>query len=107
MRASTSIAVYHNEIKGSKENGQDSIILSAFVAFGKPATVRMIQAYLRIIGIDLEINVMSRSVNNLHSGKKREARIVLVLEDKCEVTGRTAQYYEPILKLGEQIKLFI
>ncbi len=106
MRASTSIAVYHNEIKGSKENNQDSIILSAYVAIGKPATARMVQKYLKGIGYDYESSTIARSTNNLHAGKIREPRIKWLMDDKCEVTNRTASYYEPFLKLGEQTKLF-
>jgi hypothetical protein len=106
MRASTSIAVYHNEIKGEKEDSQDSIILSAFVAINKPASARMVQKYLKDIGISLDINVVSRSVNNLHSPKDKEARIILFGACKCEVTGRTVNHYESILKLGTQTKLF-
>jgi hypothetical protein len=92
-----SIHAYHNEIKGAKETGQDAIILSAFVAFGRPATARMIQKYLRYLGRELEVNVMSRSVNNLHSSDP--ARLIKVKDEKCEITKRQATYYEPILKL--------
>jgi hypothetical protein len=91
--------VYHEEIEGVKEESQALTILSAFVAFGKPATARMIQKYLKDIDIELEVNVMSRGVNSLHSGKKMEPAIVWVCNDKCEVTNRVVSYYEPILKL--------
>jgi hypothetical protein len=110
--ARTSAIVYNSEIKGSKENGQDSIILSAFVAIGKPATARMVQRYLKGIEIEYEVNVMSRSTYNLHTDKMkgdqviRKARLKFVEDKECEVTGRTASYYEPILKLGEQTRLF-
>jgi arginine repressor len=105
MTAHSSIVTYHNEIKGSKENNQDSIILSAFVAIGKPATARMVQKYLKDIGIEYESSTIARSTNNLHAGKLRKPRIVFVMEDKCEVTKRTANYYEAILKLGTQASL--
>jgi hypothetical protein len=95
-----SIFVYNDEIKGKKENSQDALLLIAFVAFGRPATARMIQKYLReVMDKELEVNVMSRSFNNLHSGKKKPAKIIKVADDKCEVTGRQAAYYEPIIKL--------
>jgi hypothetical protein len=68
--ARTSAIVYNSEIKGSKENGQDSIVHSAYVAIGKPASVKMIQRYLAKIEIYLDINVVSRSVNNLHDPKE-------------------------------------
>lgn len=108
MRASTSIQVYHSEIKGEKENSQDALILSAFVAFGRPATARMIQNYLKSIDYNLEINVMSRSVNNLHKETEfKKAKIIFMYDGKCEVTGRQAKFYEPILKLENgQTKLF-
>jgi hypothetical protein len=105
-----SAKVYHGEIKGEKENGQDAIILSAFVAYGEPATARMIQKYLKVVmNRDLEVNIMSRSVNNLHP--KKPARLIrLDNPAKCLVTGRVVAYYEPILKLKKvdvngQIKL--
>lgn len=93
---------YNSLIRGDlKENGQDNIIHAAFVAFGRPATTTMIQEYLEKIGIKYSSGVMSRSVNNLHGGKdnKKEARIVKVGSDHCEVTKVKAAYYEAILKL--------
>lgn len=101
--SANSIKVYHEEIKGNKEESQANIILSAFVAIGKPATARMVQKYLKGIGIELEVNVMSRGVHDLHSPKGKEARITFVTDEKCEVTKRTAGYYEAILKLKENI----
>ncbi len=106
--ASTSIKVYNDEIKGSKENNQDSIILSAYVAIGKPASLRMIEEYLINIKRPLDINVISRSANNLHDPKEgKKAKIKWVEVKKCEVTGRRVNHYEPFLKLGEQTRLFI
>jgi hypothetical protein len=104
--AITSAITYHSEIKGEKENSQDNIIHSAYVALGKPASVKMIQEYLRGIEINLDINVVSRSVNNLHSPKKGKAKIVFVGARSCGVTGRTVNFYESILKLGSQISIF-
>lgn len=97
-----SINAYNSLIKGDlKENGQDNIILAAFVAFGRPATARMIQKYLKGTHIDYEVNIVSRSVNNLHGGKdgKKPKRIEKVVDDHCEVTGVKVAYYEAILKL--------
>jgi hypothetical protein len=106
---SSSSFTYHNEIKGSKENGQDAIILIAFVAIGKPATAKMIQKYLKDQDRDLEINVVSRSVNNLHSGEKKPAKIIEVFKGQCEVTKRNhVSHYEPInfkVDVNGQIKL--
>jgi hypothetical protein len=101
--SASSLESYHNEIKGGKENSQDSIILSAFVAIGKPASARMIQKYLKGIGINIDINVVSRSVNNLHSKSKK---IIFFEVLKCEVTGRNVNHCESILKLGQQLKAF-
>lgn len=95
----TSVINYHNEIKGKKENSQDSLILSAFVAIGKPATVRMIQRYLRGINIEMETSSIARSTNNLHTAEN--PKIVFFNAEKCDVTGRTANYYESILKLKQ------
>jgi hypothetical protein len=105
--ASTSIEVYHTEIK-YRENSQDRSILVAFSRIGKPATYRMVQAFLNGIGIDWEVNVISRSINNLKGSveKKRPVRIVWVKDDKCPVTGRKAQFYLPVEAVTNQQNLF-
>lgn len=99
--ANTSIVNYHNEIKGKKENSQDNLVLSAFVALGKPATCRMVQKYLRGIDYDLESSTIARSTNNIHSGKLKKPQIIFVGEFECEVTGRIANHYKSILKLKQ------
>lgn len=58
----TSIHSYHTEIKGKKEDSQDNIILNVIKEHG-PCTARMIQDKTR-----MEINCVSRSLNNLWPG---------------------------------------
>lgn len=87
----TSIHNYHNEIRGKKENSQDQIILKAIEKLG-PSTCRMIQKET-----GLEINVVSRSINNLWSGKNgRNVKIKSFGNSCCPITGRLAKVYSLI-----------
>lgn len=107
--ASTSIEVYHGEIKGKKENSQDKTILLAFNHIGQPATYRMIQALLKSMGIDWEVNVISRSINNLKGGVKQNKPILIewVMDDQCPITKRKSQFYQPIgIRNNNQLGLF-
>jgi len=84
----TSIYNYHNEIRGKKENSQDQIILKVIKELGK-ATAKMIQKKT-----GLEISSVSRSVNNLWSGKNgRNIEIEPIETGHCPITGRLAKFY--------------
>lgn len=87
-----SIEVYHSEIKGDKESSQDKLIYLALLQIGKPATMRMIQRHLKDRRIELEVNVMSRSMANLKEGKG-EFKIYWVVDGECEVTKRKAGFF--------------
>lgn len=87
-----SIEAYHSEIKGEKESSQDKIIFLALLQIGKSATMRMIQKHLKDRRIDLEVNVMSRSMANLKSGKG-EFKIYWVMDGECEVTKRKSGFF--------------
>jgi hypothetical protein len=83
----TSAKVYHDEIKGEKEESQDHVIYKAMQKFCNPVTARQIQ---KVTG--LEINVVSRSVNNLC---KKKEMIELYFTAKCPITGRKVAHYKP------------
>src|SRR6478752_2523879 len=86
--SSTSIHTYYNDIAGKKENSQDALILAAIDKLG-PCTARMIQKE-----VNLEINCISRSLNNLWSGNKgRPVMIFLNKVDVCPVTGKQVRFY--------------
>lgn len=83
--SANSIHVYHNEIKGTKENTQNELVLSKIKELCKPATARMLQP---VTG--LEINSLSRTLNNLCHKQKV---IEIMFSANCPVTGRKAAHY--------------
>jgi hypothetical protein len=98
--ASTSAIVYHTEIKGYKENSQDQIILKAMIRIGRASTMREIQEATRFEGEkELEINVVSRSLNNLRTKLKK-----IDFFDAVYKNRRVHHYY--LIELPVQTKLF-
>lgn len=91
----TSINVYHSEINGQTEDTQEKIIYLAMLQYGRPMTCRMVQRYLKERGFEYEVNVMSRSMSNLKSGKG-EYKIYFVVDRACEVTERIAGYFSTV-----------
>jgi transposase-like protein len=78
--------VYHEEIKGATEESQDDIIHKAIKKLCNPSSMRQIQ---RVTG--LEINVVSRSLNNLCQKKQ----IIEMVENlHCAITGRKVNHYK-------------
>jgi predicted DNA-binding helix-hairpin-helix protein len=75
--------VYHEEIKGTKEDNQDQIILKA-VKTCQPCTYRQIQAVT-----NMEVNVLSRSLNNC----KKKQLLEVYFSANCPITGRKASHY--------------
>jgi hypothetical protein len=75
--------VYHEEIKGAKENSQDKVILKA-IRTCQPCTYRMIQKVT-----NMEVNVLSRSLNNC----KKKEWIEVYFSANCPITGRKASHY--------------
>lgn len=101
MTSTTSINVYHEEIKGRKENSQDKIVLQTIQKLGT-CTGRQIQE-----STGLEINVISRSLNNLWTGK-RNNNVPLIekyFAAKCPLTGRKVFHFR-VVPQGVQTKLF-
>jgi hypothetical protein len=92
-----SIKVYHEEIKGDKENSQDLIIIKALKA-NQPCTAVALERVLP----QFKINVITRSLYNLRVIKNK---IEIDFSDKCKITGRKAAHYRVIPETG-QTKLF-
>lgn len=95
MVSITSIKVYNEEIKGTKECSQAEIVYKAILRFGRACTMREIQEETK-----LEINVVSRSLNVLRT---KENKIEYV--DDKDKNGRRVHYYFRKSQLGEQAKL--
>jgi DNA-binding MarR family transcriptional regulator len=79
-----SVKVYHEEIKGEKENSQDQIIVTAVKKFCNAVSMRQIQ---KVTG--LEINVVSRAVNSC----KKKKLIEKCFDAECVITGRRVSHY--------------
>jgi uncharacterized protein (DUF4213/DUF364 family) len=94
--ASTSIAVYHMEIKGEREDSQDKIILDAMIRIGRAAAMREIQEETIPL---MEINAVSRSLNNLRTKLKKIDFFDAVYK------GRKVHHYF-LIDLPVQTKLF-
>lgn len=92
--STTSKIVYNKEIKGKKEDSQDSIILKAMSKIGRACTMREIQ---ELTG--LEINVVSRSLNNLRT----KAQLIDYFD--ADFKGRRVHHYF-IKQVDQQTKLF-
>lgn len=71
--SATSIEVYNSEIKGRKEDSQNEIVFKALKKLGVGSIMRDIQQATKEFnnGKELEINVVSRSLNNLRVKHKR------------------------------------
>lgn len=79
-----SAKVYHEEIKGEKEESQDEVVRKA-VAMCQPCTYRQLQ---QVTGY--EVNVLSRSLNNC----KKKEWIEVYFSAKCPISGRKASHYK-------------
>lgn len=93
MISQISREVYHQHIKGSKEQTQNEIVLAFMRTQTRPMTIRMMNKYIK-----MEIVSLRRSVTNLTN----EGKLVVVKKAPCEVTKVTAGYY--VLK-SYQLKL--
>lgn len=88
MVSPNSKEVYHNEIKGTKEETQDEQILR-YVAELQPCTAIQIErAYPQF-----RINVITRSLYNL---REKKGLIEVAFSDKCKVTNRKAAHYKVV-----------
>jgi predicted transcriptional regulator len=87
--ADTSKEAYHKAIKGKTETFQDEIVFQAVCKYG-PCTSQKIAS---ITG--MAITSVTRSVNNLHTGKFNSgiARIKKDYKDKCGITQFNAWHY--------------
>lgn len=89
MVSQTSGKVYHEEIKGVKEDSQAEIVFKAIVRIGRACTMREIKDKC-----GLEINVVSRSLNNL---RVKENRIEYFDAD-ATVNGKTRRVHHYMVK---------
>lgn len=87
--------VYHNEIKGDKEESQDDIILNLLAKHQPCTAVQIEKVYPKF-----KINVITRALYNLREKKKL---IEVYYSAKCKITNRKAAHYRII---PQQIKLF-
>jgi hypothetical protein len=104
MRASTSIEVYHKEIKG-KTNWQNEIVLQAMKRLGKPSTANTIMEATVWFTKDqkpLKINIVTRVLVDL-----REKHHKVSFENKKEdKQGGRVVHHHYIIEVGKQATLF-
>lgn len=95
--ASTSAKVYKEEIKGAKEDSQAEIVYKAIVRIGRACTMREVQEYTKF-----EINVVSRSLNNLKKADKID-----YFDADANTKGKVRRVHHYMIKeIGKQISLF-
>lgn len=98
MVSSTSKEVFHNEIKGNKDNSQNKEVFAVIKSFGRACTMREIQEKS-----GLEINVVSRTLNNLRTKLK-----VIDFFDAVSSSGgkpRKVHHYF-IITMNGQVSIF-
>lgn len=93
-----STAVYHAQIKGKKEVGQNEKVV-AYLLNQKPLSIRMLHKVMRDDGYSIELVSLRRAVHTLH----KRGMLEITKDAPCEITGVTVSYYQlkPI-----QTKLF-
>jgi hypothetical protein len=84
--APTSIAIYHNKIKGSHENSQDALMYEAIKKI-QPCTARQVYNHIHC---SIEIGSVVRSINNL----KRKQLIEVATIKPCPISGNRCQHYQ-------------
>jgi hypothetical protein len=82
--------VYHEEIKGAKEETQDEQMLRIVKELEPCTAIAIEKAYPHF-----KINVITRCLNNLREKKKL---IEVYFSAKCKHTQRTAAHYRVIPK---------
>lgn len=95
--STNSIEIYNSEIKGSKEENQDEVILKALLK-EQPCTAVQLEKVLP----QFKINVITRSLYNLREKKKL---IEVYFTAKCKITNRKAAHYR-VIPTANQTKLF-
>lgn len=94
----TSIACFHDRVKGEKQRTQNAAVMDAIQLFGE-ATGRMVS---RRTGI--ENSDVARCLNELWSPHMGSPAIVVSKRDNCPITGVRVKWYR--LNKWEQGKLF-
>jgi signal transduction histidine kinase len=92
--APTSAITYHKEIKGYKENSQASIVFQAMKELGRGCTMRQIQGKT-----GMEINELSRSLNNLRTKRK----VIDFFDALSTYNGKTKKVHHYFIK-GEAVQ---
>lgn len=98
MVSNISKAVYHDHIKGSKENGQNIQVVSFLFANREPMSIRSIH---KKMNGKIELVSLRRCINNLAA----KGDVEMVRVDKCPITGINVGFYRLDLK-HTQLNLF-